>query len=108
MNQHITNAPGSFPLDGDIDNWPSGHVRLQRAVPQPTFRPVVSCGPSVYPLRVSKTCLTNHARPHRISTISQRLRAYGFAASALAVICGLVTGPAFPAFAGKNASQGTT
>jgi uncharacterized protein YkwD len=30
------------------------------------------------------------------------------AASALAVICGLVTGPAFPAFPGKSASQGTT
>jgi uncharacterized protein YkwD len=43
-----------------------------------------------------------------MSPVSRQLRAYGFAASALAVICGLVTGPAFPSIAGKNASQGTT
>ena len=42
MNQHITEVSAPEPSDGDIDNWPTGHVRLQRAVPQPTLRPVVS------------------------------------------------------------------
>src|SRR5277367_4258202 len=94
--------------DGDSGNWPSGHVRLQRAVPQPTLRPVVSLMSCVYPLRVSPTSRTTRALRSRILNVSRRLRRYGLVASALAVVCAMVTGPAFPSFAGKTASQGTT
>jgi uncharacterized protein YkwD len=63
---------------------------------------------SIYPLHVSTTSRKNRTRAGRISNISMRLRSFGLAASGLAVVCSLVTGPAFSARAGKSASQGTT
>src|ERR1700722_19883733 len=109
MNQYFANSDSPVRADGDIANWPSGHVRLPRAVPQPTLRPVVSRRAPGYPLRVSPTSRnTSRTLPSPISTVSRRLRRYGFAASAFAVICGMLTGPAFPSIAGKNASQGTS
>jgi len=64
--------------------------------------------PSVYPFRVSTTCRANRTKSIHISNISKQLRRFGLAASGLAVVCCLVTGPAFSALAGRNASQGTT
>jgi len=64
--------------------------------------------PSVYPCHVNKTSRTNLTLTKSISNVYRRLKGFGLGASALVVICGLVTGPAFPALAGKSASQGTS